>query len=252
LLRVREELRHRLTVLDPQLLEDVAPLALAHLAFAHEGVVLRLQSVYEPLEAAGAEYLSQYGAPRAVVGDDLPELPLRQHDRLPELAGVAAKELGKGGGDGRDLVGDDVALTLGHVEEFGPVLLRGSPGTALLGTLLVGAASNEVTLAGVLELQLYQGAAELVEGRDGVPALTLVPARLAVQREAHGVQHGALARAGRAVDKEQAVCTEPLEIDHLLGRVRTIGSHDQADGPHAAASSWSSPTTSSRISSSRG
>src|SRR5690606_23586691 len=80
----------------------------------------------------------------------------------------AAKELGNGGGDGRDLVGDDVALTLGHVEEFGPVLLRGSPGTALLGTLLVGAASNEVTLAGVLELQLYQGAAELVEGRDGV------------------------------------------------------------------------------------
>src|SRR5581483_7055745 len=59
-----------------------------------------------------------------------------------------------------------------------------------------------------------------------------LPRQAAVERVGDRVEDGRLAGAGRPLEQEQAAAGEPLEVDHLLARVRTERVHGQRVQPH--------------------
>src|SRR5690606_42014812 len=105
-----------------------------------------------------------------------------------------------------------------------------------------------VAPAAVLELERHRRGGVRGQRRDDVLAPTLVAGRLAVEREAQRVQYGALARPGRAVDQEQAVGAQALEVDLVRPHEGAEVLEPPARGPHAGtpAAAASSPITPSR------
>jgi hypothetical protein len=112
-------------------------------------------------------------------------------------------------------------------------LLR-RPAAALLGPLVLGAAHQPQPVPAHGQLEPHLGDHGLL-GVVAAQPLRLVPHPRygPEQRERHRVQQRRLARAGVAVQQEQPVRAEPVEVDDLTRRVRPERRQLQAMQPHA-------------------
>ncbi len=195
-----------------------------------------LEPAFDGAESGGVEQpLEQLAAVLAVGAQELRELALRQQHDLEELLGAHPEQPP----DGLPDVGQPGEVLTRAVEpgqaRFG-VLLDG-PGSAQLRTLVVGAAHDPQPPAGDgrLEAHLGCGAGGGVIGQQPAP-VGAGPGHRAVQGERHRIEDEGLAGAGAAVQQEQSVGAEFVEVHpHGVGERAERGDL-QLVQPHADAS----------------
>ena len=106
-----------------------------------------------------------------------------------------------------------------------------------LGAFLLGRARDPVAIHADPEVQGDAGfELGVCEIRAQALAVSVCAGRLSVERETDGIEQGGFAAAGGAVDQEQAVVAELVEVQVLATGVRTEGVHAEFQRPHDASS----------------
>ena len=86
----------------------------------------------------------------------------------------------------------------------------------LLGHFLLGPAVNAIDLVGQTEVEhhlgVQVGSGQIAAHKDG---FAFIASTLAIEGKTDGIEHGALAGAGWAVNQKQRIDTECLEVDPL-------------------------------------
>ena len=248
--RRRHGLRHLFgetgRILDPGLGQQVAPMVAQHGRPPVELDARPLEPLRERVEAARAEHPGEHLAAGLVVGDDLAKGALREHHGLAELVGVAAEQVLDLSGHLAGPVGEHGDGHAGGVEALEPTLGGdgGGAGPRLLGPLLPRHSGDAEALAARLEVEDHRRRGVRVEVADELGAAAFDRLRVE-QRVGDGVEQGALAAAGGAVDEEQPVHREPLEVDLLCLGVGTEGVQHESERFHAP-SSWAAAIASRR------
>jgi hypothetical protein len=107
---------------------------------------------------------------------------------------------------------------------------------AALAATLTRRALDAVARSGVGELERHARLGTVGHARDQVGRVALAAAGLAEEGEGERVEQGALARARRPVDQEQAVRGDRGEVDHLRLDERAEGHQLQPLRDHASSS----------------
>ena len=196
------------------------------------------QPRFDGAEPVGAEQLLQQLSPVVGVGvQEVGELALRQQHDLPELQGGHAHEISdlvvrltRPGGNGPP--GGAVGL---FQDDLG--VLGGSAAAPALGAFLLGAAGDTHPAAAErgLELDLGRHVGRGVV-RAQPPGLAALARDLTVEGEPEGVEQGGLARAGLAVQQEQASLGQIIKADLDGAAERAEGGHAQPVRAHQPAS----------------
>jgi hypothetical protein len=228
----------------PRLLEDRPALDLQPLVVLGE----RRRAGFERLLDAGVEGGVEEGGEDLllVLGLRLEELlktTLGQHDDLAELLATEPhKVFGRPGhigpSVGQRFARRRVAVAAVLERPRGRLLELGDRALAAFARpLLLRPAQDAIALVAEREVELDLG--EEVGRRvlaAHVAGVALPPARVAVEGEGHGVEHGGLAGAGRSGDEEELVVAQVGEVELLDAGVRAERLHAHAQGPHGAAS----------------
>ena len=166
-------------------------------------------------------------SPESALSSSL-KAPLRQHDDLAELLGAEAQDLdrlrrdpGPAGGQRLAVRAElsEAAVVCGRLEtpERGVLRLAGDAVAAPLGAVLRRPAPRPVARRadGEVEGDLGEQFRLCLVAAHAIGRVALGAAGDSVEGERHGVEHGRLARAGGAVDEEEAPSLEVGEVQLL-------------------------------------
>jgi hypothetical protein len=214
------------------------------------GAAAVAEPVLDGLEAAGVEEPPQQRGPLGGPGaQEARELALRQQHDLAELLLAHADEPQQLLADLLVGLGQRSPLAAGVLAQQRDGLVGGHAGAAFLGSQLLGAAGDLQPPPADSEVE------DDLRGRVGVGVVAAQPGERAgarhasVEREAHAVQDGGLAGAGRAVQQEDPGGGQLVEVDALAAGEGAEGGEGEAVQAHQLTSARTSAArTASRAS----